>query len=338
MLATSTHDVKHGEDARARLAALSLIPDEWVAKVSAWSRILRARRGDVEGTAPPARNDEYLFFQNLIATWPAEFTLPRSLEPAHLAQYAERLQGAMIKSVREARANSNWISPDAAYETAVTEFVRNALDPTVSQTFLENFLPFQQRVAELGVHNSLVQVLLKITSPGVADFYQGSDLWDLNLPDPDNRRAVDFTSRRQLLSQLTDRQSAQASSYKDMFENWHDGRIKLSLIHTLLQFRAKRFTLFEKGSYEPLPTPNEWICAFKRTAGTDKFVVLASLDARRRPPDYFHETINLGADDTTHDWRDVLTERVLTISRATINVGEAFAILPIALLWPAESS
>ncbi|MGB2634243.1 MAG: malto-oligosyltrehalose synthase, partial [Candidatus Acidiferrum sp.] len=158
MLATSTHDVKHGEDARARLAALSLVPDEWVAKVGAWSRILRARRGDVEGTAPPARNDEYLFFQNLIATWPAELSLPRGLDVAALGQYAGRLQGAMIKSVREARVRSNWISPNAPYENALAEFVKDALNPEMAQTFLEAFLPFQQAIAEMGVRNSLVQV------------------------------------------------------------------------------------------------------------------------------------------------------------------------------------
>jgi (1->4)-alpha-D-glucan 1-alpha-D-glucosylmutase len=336
MLATSTHDVKHGEDARARLAALSLIPEEWVAKVPAWSRILRARRGDVEGTAPPARNDEYLFFQNLIATWPAELTPPLRLDPNVLAQYSERLQGAMIKSVREARVHSNWISPDSTYEAAVTEFVRNALDPAISQTFLENFLQFQEHVAELGVHNSLVQVLLKVTSPGVADFYQGSDLWDLSLPDPDNRRPVDFLARRQLLSHIDDSGQDRVASFKTMLKNWHDGRLKLSVIQRLLSFRSKHSDLFEKGSYEPLQTGNDllWLCAFKRIAARQTVVALASLDGRRKPIDLFHESIQLGAEDTSSEWRDILTERVITMTQGAVNLADAFAVLPIALLCP----
>jgi (1->4)-alpha-D-glucan 1-alpha-D-glucosylmutase len=336
MLTTSTHDVKHGEDARARLAGLSLIPEEWVAKASAWSRILRARRGDVEGTAPPARNDEYLFFQNLVATWPAELTAPAPLEANQLAQYSERLQAAMIKSVREARVHSNWTSPDATYEAAVTEFVRNALDPAIGQTFLENFLPFQQHIAELGVHNSLVQVLLKITSPGVADFYQGSDLWDLNLPDPDNRRPVDFAKRRQLLSQIENTSQDRAGSFQAMFRNWHDGSIKLAVIRTLLCFRSQHSDLFEKGGYEPLHTRDDapWLCAFKRNTEQQICVVLASLDARKRLADYSDGSICLGDRDNTAAWRDVLTERVIGTTQGAVNLADAFAILPIALLCP----
>ena len=143
LLATATHDTKHGEDARARLAAVALVADEWTTKVTSWSRILRARRGDVEGTAPPARNDEYLFFQNLIATWPAELTLPRVLDDEILGWYAERLQAAMIKAIREARVRSNWISPDEKYELAVSEYIRDALNRERSEAFFENFLPFR---------------------------------------------------------------------------------------------------------------------------------------------------------------------------------------------------
>jgi (1->4)-alpha-D-glucan 1-alpha-D-glucosylmutase len=336
LLATSTHDVKHGEDARARLAALSLIPEEWTAKVSAWSRILRARRADVEGTAPPARNDEYLFFQNLIATWPAELSAPLPLEPKQLAQYSERLQGAMIKSVREARVHSNWISPDPTYEAAVTEFVRSALDPIVGQTFLENFLPFQQHVAELGVHNSLVQVLLKVTSPGVADFYQGSDLWDLNLPDPDNRRPVDFQVRRRLLSQIDEAPQDCVTSMQTMLKNWHDGKIKLCVTRRLLRFRSKHPDLFGKGGYEPLQTSTDSssVCAFRRATEDQSFVALASLDARRKPNDYAHESLQVGAQGSISACQDVLTGRVIAAEQDALDLAEVFATLPIALLYP----
>jgi (1->4)-alpha-D-glucan 1-alpha-D-glucosylmutase len=234
------------------------------------------------------------------------------------------------------RMHSNWTSPDTTYETAVAEFVRNALDPAVSQTFLENFLPFQRHVAELGVHNSLVQVLLKVASPGVADFYQGSDLWDLNLPDPDNRRPVDFSARRQLFSQIHDTSQDPMTSLQSMLKNWHDGRIKLSVIQRLLSFRSKHSDLFEKGSYEPLQTGNDssWLCAFKRTVDQQMFVALASLDPRRKPNDYSHERIQLSADDNNLGWRNALTERVIPTNYGAVNLADTFAALPIALLCP----
>jgi (1->4)-alpha-D-glucan 1-alpha-D-glucosylmutase len=342
MLATSTHDVKHGEDARARLAALSLVPEEWAAKVVAWSRILRARRGDVEGTAPPARNDEYLFFQNLIGTWPAELTLPQPMDIALLAPYSERLQAAMIKSVREARVRSNWISPDEGYEKALTEFVRDALNPEIAHTFLENFLPFQQRIAEMGAHNSMVQVLLKITSPGVPDFYQGSDLWDLNLADPDSRRPVAFDVRQTLLRKLRDSVPEDRRSwFCKRLKNWHDGGIKLAVIWKLLEARRDAFELFEKGSYEPLQiaeTSPLRFCGFRRTLRQQTFVAIASLDARLRPGTYPELSVNLGGvDEQTRfsRWRDILTDEQIQAKNGDVNVAEVFAVLPIALLVPA---
>jgi (1->4)-alpha-D-glucan 1-alpha-D-glucosylmutase len=341
MLATSTHDVKHGEDARARLAALSLVPEEWAAKVAAWSRILRARRGDVEGTAPPARNDEYLFFQNLIGTWPAELTLPRPMEAAVLAPYSERLQAAMIKSVREARARSNWISPDEAYENALAEFVRDALNPEIAYTFLENFLPFQQQIAEMGVHNSLVQVLLKVTSPGVPDFYQGSDLWDLNLADPDNRRSVAFNVRQTLLRRLRDTDGGDRCAwFCKLLKNWHDGAIKLAVIQKLLQFRRDTFELFEKGSYEPLQIPETSalrLCGFRRTLRPRTFVAIASLDARLKPCTYPEMSITLGGEGRQTPlpgWRDVLTDTPIRAENGEASAAEVFSVLPIALLVP----
>jgi (1->4)-alpha-D-glucan 1-alpha-D-glucosylmutase len=338
MLATSTHDVKRGEDARARLAVLSLVPDEWITKVSGWSRILRARRGDVEGTAPPARKDEYLFFQNLIATWPAELTLPRGMDASQLAQYSERVQAAMIKSVREARVRSNWNSPDAPYESAVSDFVRDALNPEISQTFLENFLPFQQRIAEMGVRNSLVQVLLKITTPGVADFYQGSDLWDLNLPDPDNRRPVNFGLRQALLSNLnTAKREARRSLFCKLLRKWHDGAVKLAVIRSLLEFRLNNREVFETGGYEPLQNQSDRavrVCAFRRHLEQKSFVVIASLDARLKIEDYPHMGIHLGPGTGSSRWREVITDTEILLTDGVANFEDVFSVLPIGVLTP----
>ena len=338
MLATSTHDTKRGEDARARLSALSLIPEEWTAKVSSWSRILRARRGDVEGTAPPSRNDEYLCFQYLVATWPAELTLPNSLEGLLLDSYCARLQGAMTKSLREARIRSNWISPDTDYENAVNEFIRLALDPERSTTFLDNFLIFQQQVAQMGVHNSLVQLLLKITSPGVADFYQGSELWDLNLPDPDNRRPVDFALRDTLLKEFRERSRVDRDNlFSSLFRHWHDGSIKLAVLSTLLAFRRSNSLLFEEGQYEPLPPPigfEDRVCAFFRTSEQEAYIAIASLDARLQPSNFKGVILSLGSWSHVPGWKDLFTEKVIPNRNGSLELFEVFESLPIALLVP----
>jgi (1->4)-alpha-D-glucan 1-alpha-D-glucosylmutase len=338
LLATSTHDTKRGEDARARLAALSLVPEEWAAKVTTWSRILRARRGDVEGTAPPARNDEYLFFQNLVASWPVELTSPLAFKAKKLAEYTERLQGTMTKSLREARVRSNWISPDTAYENAVTEFIRDALNPEVSGTFLENFLPFQERVARMGVHNSLVQLVLKSTSPGVPDFYQGSELWDLSLTDPDNRRPVDFAMRRRLLGSVRELSAVdRAPALAELHRNWHDGRIKLALLAMLLNFRREHPGLFETGAYEPLSCRDcheQRVCAYLRTAEREVCLVAASLDARLQSADYRGIQLGPGAQASVLCWRDVITGTAVHAENGVADLSEIFASLPVAVLIP----
>ena len=201
MLSTSTHDTKRGEDTRARLAVLSELPQDWAKQVEIWSRILRAGRGDVEGTAPPDPNDEYMFYQMLIGSWPVEL-LGSSPDAEGLAAYAERINGALIKSLREAKAHSTWAAPNPAYEEAMLGLAGLALDPARSAAFLGAFLPFAERVARLGAQNSLAQTVLKLTLPGVPDIYQGTELWDLSLVDPDNRRPVDYALRQRLLEEI----------------------------------------------------------------------------------------------------------------------------------------
>ena len=163
--------------------------------MTAWSRILRARCGDIEATAPPDRNEEYLFFQMLLGSWPMD--LCRGLEQFDqplLKMYGDRLKNAMRKTLREAKIHSGWVMPDTQYEDAVLAFVDRALD-TGSDGFFSTFLPFVERAAKWGVDNSLVQTVLKLTAPGVPDLYQGSELWDLSMVDPDNRRPVDYEIR-----------------------------------------------------------------------------------------------------------------------------------------------
>ena len=141
-----------------------------------WSRILRARRGDVEGTAPPDRNDEYLLYQLLLGAWPAELTGTGTPDAEALRGFAERMEGAMVKSMREAKRHTTWAAPNTAYDEGMLGFLRKAFDPARSTAFLDAFLPFQAQVARLGFRNSLVQTALKLTLPGMPDIYQGCEL------------------------------------------------------------------------------------------------------------------------------------------------------------------
>jgi (1->4)-alpha-D-glucan 1-alpha-D-glucosylmutase len=342
MLATSTHDTKRGEDVRARLAVLSEMPDEWKHHVTIWNRILRARLGSLEDTAPPVRNDEYLFYQLLLGAWPAELTGVTELDPDAVRAVTERLEGAMVKSMREAKSHSSWASPNAVYEEAMLGFVRTALDVSRPNAFLEAFLPFQESVAKLGIYNSLVQATLRLTVPGMPDIYQGAELWDLNLVDPDNRRPVDYAQRERLLTETVsalgqDRRAAML----EMLEHWHDGRIKLAVTATLLTERNQHRSLFAEGEYEPLtasgPKGNH-ICAFARVHGTRAMLVVAARFPARLKGDPAWDASEIATpraiDPVTH-WRDLLTGKVVAgRSGEALMVQELLGDLPVAVLVP----
>src|SRR3989454_6532648 len=185
--ATATHDTKRGEDHRARINVLSEIPEAWRAHVAGWQRLNRRQRTMVDGRAVPGANTEYLIYQTLVGAWPVDLA---------------RLREYLLKAVHEAKTHTSWINPDVRYDEAIVAFAEALLDPTRSQAFLDDFTAFQARVAHFGALNALGQTLIKITAPGVPDFYQGTELWDLSLVDPDNRRPVDFTLRRRLLGEL----------------------------------------------------------------------------------------------------------------------------------------
>jgi (1->4)-alpha-D-glucan 1-alpha-D-glucosylmutase len=337
MLATSTHDTKRGEDTRARLAVLSEMPEEWERQVQTWSRILRARRGDVEGTAPPDRNDEYLFYQLLLGAWPAELTGIGSPDAQAVRSFAERIEGAMIKSMREAKLHSTWASPNADYEEAMLAFVREALD-TSRAAFLDAFLPFQERVARLGFRNSLVQTMLKLTVPGMPDIYQGCELWDLSLVDPDNRRAIDYEHRRSLLAALEPTlRGNRRGAMIDMLETWRDGRLKLALTSLLLAHRRARPELFAAGNYETLVAIGsraDHVCAFVRARDDEVLLVVAA-----RFPAKLEEDADWG--DTAIEWpqrlaarshwRNLFTGQAFE-RREALEIGAVLADLPVAVL------
>ncbi|PWC39203.1 malto-oligosyltrehalose synthase [Azospirillum sp. TSO35-2] len=333
MLASTTHDTKRGEDTRARLYALSEMPEEWERQIQAWSRLLRARRGDVEGTAPPDRNDEYLFFQLLLGAWPAELTgaSPEQLEPAVMTAFAERIVGAMTKSMREAKVHSTWAAPNDAYESAVVGFIHDALDVTRRNAFLEAFLPFQATVARIGMVNGLAQTLLKLTSPGVPDVYQGCELWNLSLVDPDNRLPVDYEARRALLDEVEG--ALERGGAAGLLDRWTDGAIKLAVTRQALALRAEKPTVFAVSEYLPLEATGDradHVVAFARREGDDTVVVAVPrlVGQLGEAPDWGNTAIPLprGA-----RWRDRLTGRAIE-GGDTVSADTLFATLPVALL------
>ena len=289
MLATATHDTKRGEDNRARLAVLSEMPEEWCRQVETWTCILRARRGDVERTAAPDRDDVYMLYQMFVGSWPIDML--DALSDEQREAYGARIQVAIEKSLREAKRRSSWAAPDADYEQATQTFAKEALK---SDTFLSNFLPFIRRVARLGIENSLIQSVGKLTAPGVADIYQGCELWDLNLVDPDNRRPVDFAVREAAIADLAARLEApeqRSALFKTLMDEWQDGRAKLATTALLLALRREEPELFASSDYQPMVIEgdrSDWAFGYVRTSADRKLaVVIARYPARREAePDW----------------------------------------------------
>ncbi len=277
LLGTSTHDAKRSEDVRARIDVLSEMPQEWRAALTRWTRLNHKRKGRLQGQPVPDANEEYYLYQTLLGAWP--------LEPVSAADYrsfVDRMQAHMLKAVKEAKVNTSWVSPDAAYEEAVREFTRAILDKTHANPFLKDFRSLQERVAYFGTFNSLSQTLLKIASPGVPDFYQGSELWDFSLVDPDNRRPVDYERRAEMLGRLKEEISRTDGGLgglsSRLLEGWQDGGVKMFVIHLALSYRRRHPELFSEGAYLPLEgfgPRRDHLCAFARRKGPRMAVVVA---------------------------------------------------------------
>ncbi|RJX29992.1 MAG: malto-oligosyltrehalose synthase [Desulfurivibrio sp.] len=253
MIATATHDTKRSEDVRARLNVLSEIPDLWSKALTTWSQFNRKRRKEVDGQQVPSRNEEYLLYQTLLGVWPHE-----PCPEEKFGEFRQRIRDYMRKAMREAKVNSSWVHPNASHEEAVDTFV-DAILGDGDTPFVRSFLGLAGYVSRLGRFNSLSQALLKITSPGMPDFYQGTELWDLSLVDPDNRRPVDFVRRREMLLDLQtrERQLGLAVLCGELLGRMEDGGIKLFLTWKALTFRRENREIFEQGAYTPLPARGE---------------------------------------------------------------------------------
>jgi (1->4)-alpha-D-glucan 1-alpha-D-glucosylmutase len=277
LICTSTHDSKRSEDVRARIDVLSELPREWKAALGRWSVLNRPLKRIVDGRAAPDANEEYLFYQTLLGAWP----LP-PLGGDDYVSFVARMQTYMLKAIKEAKVNTSWINPNERYEQAVQSFVRDVLDDDGSHPFLADFAPLQSKVAHFGAYNGLSQVLLKIASPGVPDFYQGTELWDFSLVDPDNRRPVDFARRMSLLANLErdlSRASLNRAAYAaGLLDTKEDGRIKLYVTRHGLACRRANEELFRLGSYQPLAaygSEREHVCAFARSHGGKVAIAVA---------------------------------------------------------------
>jgi len=272
LLTTSTHDTKRSEDVRARLNVLSEMPKEWRSALRSWSRLNAANKTRMNGTFAPDANDEYFLYQTLIGSWPDQ--------ASEHDTYRERIVSYMRKATKEAKVHTSWINPNEAYDNAVERFVSAVLDPQNS-AFVASFQPLQERIAYYGYLNSLAQVTLKLTCPGVPDIYQGNELWDFSLVDPDNRRPVDYACRKLLLQglldQLSDSQHSLVDFVQELLNTLSDGRAKLYVTAKLLRFRRDHPALFSDGSYLPLRISgrhSDHIIAFKRALPESSIVVV----------------------------------------------------------------
>jgi len=344
LLTLSTHDTKRGEDARARIDTLSEIAPEWRAALMRWRNFNEAKKSLVDGELAPDRNDEYLFYQTLVGAWPGG-----ALGREELSRFRERIAAYMEKAIKEAKVHTSWVNPNEAYDRAVEKFVREVLDPDSSDGFLNDFDEFHKPIAFAGMVNSLAQTLLKMTAPGVPDFYQGTELCDLNLVDPDNRRPVDFAKRRNFLEEFKREESVdRAGMVCDMLSQWQDGRVKLYLIYKILTFRREHRELFQSGDYLPLYADGkfrEHICAFARR-WNDHWIIVAAprLLTRIVPPGclplgepVWEDAVLRLRHGTPEYWHNILTDEILSARKTegeqkVLPLHQIFKTYPVAFI------
>jgi (1->4)-alpha-D-glucan 1-alpha-D-glucosylmutase len=337
---TSTHDTKRSGDARARIDVLAEISSEWEAAFGRWARWNRRFRRPVRGRPAPDSNEEVFLYQTLLGSWP--------FHAEELPEFRERLRAYLVKALREAKRNTSWLDPDPEYEEAVLAFADALLGASSEDAFRRDFLRFFDRVAPLGALVSLGQTLLAIAAPGVPDFYQGTEIWDLSLADPDNRRPVDFEMRRAMLAELDRRQTRdRASLLRELRRDWQDGRIKLYLVSRALRFRAGHEMLFSSGEYLPLAVEGDdrrHVLGFARRKDADWLIaaVPRRLGLRQAGMPFadmaLHGELALPA-EAPRRWEHVLTGEWLESKPgrpSVLPLDSLFAQFPVAMLSGGE--
>jgi len=375
MLATSTHDTKRSEDVRMRLDVLSEIPRLWAAQVLRWRRSNRGKKRTLsDGRIVPDANEEYLLYQNLLGAWPlpvqeagegveeiretASAKGDGNPQSAHSwvlgkqqrADFLQRIQAYMVKAVNEGKVNMSWINPNEEYTEALNNFIARILTPGSESRpngFLRQMEEFLPRIALFGAINSISQTLIKLTLPGVPDTYQGQELFDFSLVDPDNRRPVDFAMRQRYLREIIDRTREEqgiSRLCRELLRQWMDGRLKLWVTYRGLHARREYHELFEQGDYVPLKVTGSGerhVVAYARTLGRQMAVVVTPRFAyglmngeARMPLGEAWETtqIELPPQSSETPLKNWLTAEILPAGRQTLLCREVFASFPLGLL------
>lgn len=338
MNATATHDTKRSEGVRARINVLSEMPDEWQAHLELWAKLNARHKEDVDRRPVPYPTEEYFLYQTLLGVWPLDRDPCESL--------VARVQAYLVKATREAMVHTRWTRPNQKHEDALQRFVARILSPE-AEDFLNDFRPFQRQIAYYGMVNSLAQLLLKITSPGVPDFYQGSELWDLRLVDPDNRGPVDFDGRISKLALIEQKQTTDPQNLiPDLVSRWHTGCIKLFLMQKAIRFRSQNAALFEEGDFAPLEAAGERsqniVSFMRRRQGSQVLIAvprwlsqLSETSSPRQEADW-KDTLLLLPSGSPSNWTSVITGEDLAASdqagKKALRAGSMFQNFPVALL------
>jgi len=333
--ATATHDTKRGEDARARLYALSEMPEAWAAAAGRWREQNFSLKREMRGHLVPDPEAEWAFYQALAGAWPPD------LDPDDangLAALAERMAQFALKAAREAKLHTSWTATDPGYEQALEHFARGTLDPRISSAFLSDFARVLRPVVVAGALNALTQTLIKLAAPGVPDVYQGTELWDFSLVDPDNRRPVDFQQISDLVGTIDQR------SVPAILHEWRSGAIKLHLLKAGLRLRRQRPALFGAGAYRPLDVTGDHcrrVVAFARVLGEEVAVAVAprltldlldGVDVPIVPPARWGGTsVMLPAALASRHWVDVCTGEHVDAG-AEVALAAILHICPVSLM------
>ncbi len=343
MLASSTHDTKRSEDVRARINVLSEMPSEWTQALGRWRTLNHSKKMIVDGEFAPDANDEYHLYQTLLGIWP-----PGS--PCVTGDLRDRLVLYMRKIIKEAKVHTSWVNPNQEYDQAVGSFVSKVLDDEI---FLRDFLSFHQKIDHFGRFNALAQLLLRLTCPGVPDLYQGSEIWDFRLVDPDNRGSIDYQVRTTLLDEMKNRVQNAGAELCDfvarLATSTDAGRAKIYTIYRALNFRREHASLFARGDYFPLEASGSRsanVCAFSRSFGPDRLVtvvprlVVGLTKGVQGPPlgvEVWQDTwLSLPSDKPTCRYQNVFTGEILSVvekdNKAGLPMASILASFPIALL------
>jgi (1->4)-alpha-D-glucan 1-alpha-D-glucosylmutase len=332
LLATSTHDTKRSEDVRARIVAISELSELRRRSLQRWHVANRRWKQTINDLEAPDASEEYLLYQTLLGTWPVRAN--GEPEPMPSPEYIERIQSYMAKALHEAKINTSWIQPNEEWDAATRDFVAKILDPSARNKFVPIFLPVAQEIARLGAINSLTQTLLKLTSPGVPDIYQGNEIWDYSLVDPDNRCPVDYNRRREMLEKLA------TVNPGELMHTWPDGRIKMFLTQRVLRFRREHPDLFQRGEYVPLRASGtfaECCVSFARRLANKWIVVTAPRLCSRvgLPPlgeKWKDTTIELPETFSLAQAHDLFTCRPARLHNREVKLADMLSILPFAVI------